>query len=206
MPHLSEYAFTPRDIGHVVGWFFRRIRTARFWDWVGIALLLALGIALRTYTELGLDDIFFWVFTAWIFYFNLDARISIGCALAGLFTIPLLLFLAEKGFAFGEMGAEEVAVWVYFFLVIGVVKQVIDMIRDGRSQPSESDPREEWDDLHTLRPSKPHASVPPPPHVLIIPELPRPPLHGSPTPRPGVPMVGDGVVVVRRTIRVRPSH
>ena len=71
-----------------------------------------------------------------IFYWKIDSRVSIGFALGGLVAIMILLALSGGGIApswrwgdnittlhFDAL-AEVVAVWVYFFLVIGVVKQI----------------------------------------------------------------------------------
>lgn len=66
----------------------------------------------------GMQAAFFWAFTVALFWWRLDSRISIGFALVGLITIPILLTFEY------EQWAEQVAVWVYFFLVIGVVKQI----------------------------------------------------------------------------------
>ncbi len=100
------------------------------YDWMGISLLLGISFGLSWWTDFGVDDIFFWVFAVWIFWWNRDARISIGAALGGLILIPGLLALESRDIAVWNDGsAETVAVWVYFFLVIGVAKQLWDMRR-----------------------------------------------------------------------------
>jgi hypothetical protein len=222
MARLSDYTFTPRDFGQLFVGLFRRLRHADLLDWIGIVLLGAFTVGLHTYTALGYDDIFFWVFAAWIFYFDLDARVSIGCALAGLITIPLLLFLGDLGYAFGETGSEEVAVWVYFFLVIGVVKQVWDSIQDSREQHDHISSSEEEIEapvyrtprlapapaIRTFQTHAPRTATPSPRSTavprtarVISPPLPQPTalIRKAPAPRARTPViVGDGVVAVRR--------
>ncbi len=97
---------------------------------IGFTLLVILIAGLVVWTDLGADDIFFWAFALWILWWDRDARISIAAALAGLVVIPILLALEARDIAVWDDGAAEtVAVWVYFFLAIGVGKQIWDMRR-----------------------------------------------------------------------------
>lgn len=107
-------------------------------DIVGIGLLVALTIGMYFGMSWGYQGIFFWLFFVSLFYWRVDSRVSIGFALGGLVFIMLLLALSGVGLApTVEWGgniitmhldafAEKVAVWVYFFLVIGVVKQMYE--------------------------------------------------------------------------------
>lgn len=101
----------------------------------GSALIAAIIAGLIMWTDLRADEIFFWVFAVWIVWWDRDARISIGAALAGLVAIPILLALEARDIAVWDDGAAEtVAVWVYFFLVIGVGKQIWDMRRSRSNE------------------------------------------------------------------------
>jgi len=105
-------------------------------DIIGVGLLVILGVAMHFGLHWHAEGIFFWLFFASLFYWKIDSRVSIGLALAGLVLIMILLALSDAGIApswrWGDnittmhldALAEKVAVWVYFFLVIGVVKQI----------------------------------------------------------------------------------
>ncbi len=108
--------------------------TVRHWlpAWVrhtlGACIVIGLVLGLFIFTSLTSIDIFFWVFSFSLFWWNIDGRVSIAFALAFLITIPILLALHQYADMSGtEAWAEVVAVWVYFFLAIGVMKQVWEM-------------------------------------------------------------------------------
>lgn len=104
-----------------------------------ILILPLLAIGLFFFTDFGIDDIFFWVFAVWLFWYDRDARLPIAAALAGLVVIPILLALEARGITvWDDSSAETVAIWVYFFLVIGVAKQIWDM-RKERNQVVDSE-------------------------------------------------------------------
>lgn len=97
--------------------------------WLRPVLLLIPTLLLFGLTSLTSVEIFFWMFFLSVFIWNLDSRIAIGGALAGLLVIMLLsiieLFNTPDTFAFWR---EEIAVWTYYFLVIGVLKQLWDVV------------------------------------------------------------------------------
>lgn len=68
------------------------------------------------------------IFLAWL-VFRLDSRIIAGVAIVFLVCIPILLSMGL------ETRAEEIAVYVYFLLVITVVLQIAEYIRDRKVSP-----------------------------------------------------------------------
>ncbi|QQS20494.1 MAG: hypothetical protein IPL87_02870 [Candidatus Moraniibacteriota bacterium] len=115
--------------------FIRRLFPNSPKSWARTILLFALFTTLTLFTELRLDETLLGVFAAWIFFADKDARISIGFALAGLLAIPLLTLLENRDITIGTGdAAETIAVWVYFFLIIGVGKQLFDFVRDTKEE------------------------------------------------------------------------
>ena len=116
---------------------------------IGIILLGMLGVAMHFGLHWHAEGIFFWLFFVSLFYWKIDSRVSIGLALAGLVLIMILLALSDAGIApswrWGDnittmhldALAEKVAVWVYFFLVIGVVKQIWEFKVESKNVKSE---------------------------------------------------------------------
>lgn len=102
---------------------------------LGLLGACAIAIGILFLTDWDKESVFFWIFAWWIFWWNRDARISIGFALLGLILIPILLeFERRDRSLFAEGEAETVAVWVYFFLVIGVAKQLWDHFRTPQKE------------------------------------------------------------------------
>lgn len=102
---------------------------------LGVCIVVSMVCGLFIYTSLTSIDIFFWIFFFSMFWWNIDGRVSIGFALVFLITIPILLALHQyAGVAHSEAWAEMVAVWVYFFLAIGVMKQVWEMAWEKKEE------------------------------------------------------------------------
>ena len=121
----------------------RKIKNITQRDVLGLGLLFVLAVVMLAGLGWGFEGVFFWLFFASLFYWKVDSRVSIGLALAGLVGIMLMLALSGWGWApswqwggqiitmhFDAL-AEKVAVWVYFFLVIGVVKQIYEFKTGG---------------------------------------------------------------------------
>ena len=126
----------------------RKMRKITKRDMLGVALLVILALGMRLGLNWGYEGVFFWLFFISLFYWRIDSRVSIGFALVGLISIMLMLALKQyvgmMHYDYNELTsiwwgsnkdalilishfdkyAEKVAVWVYFFLVIGVVKQI----------------------------------------------------------------------------------
>ncbi len=96
-------------------------------DWVGVVIVIALASGLYFGLHFSFENIFFWVFCFVLVYWDLDSRISIGLALVALVAVAILNAMGNSGVSFVSGWDERVAVWVYYFLVIGVVKQIVEM-------------------------------------------------------------------------------
>ena len=136
----SDYVFTPGDAIHFGREFWGTVRRLGGRDILGIALVSAVVFALRVYAGFGPEALFFWAFALSIFYWRWDARLPIGAALGCLAAIPLLLVLYNQNIVYsGEDWAERVAVWAYYFLVMGVGKQIVDVHAARRTADADSD-------------------------------------------------------------------
>ena len=91
---------------------------------IGTVIMLVGMILLFLLTSLTSIDIFFWLFFFAMFWYKLDSRISIAGALVGL--VVIMFLSAGQGFGWWKTDnlQEQIAVAVYFFLVIGVLKQI----------------------------------------------------------------------------------
>jgi hypothetical protein len=104
-------------------------------DIVGGLIVAGLFALLHFVLGISGDSLFFWPFIAAVIYWNLDARVSFGFALVTLVVIPVLLILFNKEILLtGEYWAERVAVWTYYFLVIGMLKQIVEYVQERRKK------------------------------------------------------------------------
>jgi len=118
---IKNYLFTPKD-------FFDMFKKMGQRDIIGIIILIIISFILRLFFDFKMESIIFWSFFISLFWWKLDSRISIGLALACLCTCPILLILFNKNILLlGDIWAEQMAVWTYYFLVIGVVKQIYEL-------------------------------------------------------------------------------
>jgi hypothetical protein len=105
----------------------------------GVFLLLMIGM-LYAATNLTSIEIFFVSLLISVFMWRLDARIPLFGAFVFLICIPILIVLNESGVWRGaEVWAESVAVWVYYFLSIGVAKRVYESFAFQGSEERFSD-------------------------------------------------------------------
>lgn len=145
MYQLSEYFFTATDAKELITSTIRLVRDFTQRDWKGIGIIVVITFILGIFTELTLGYIFFWCFLFAIFYWNWDSRVSIFLGLMGLVVIPILLFLTNINLLLlGDIWAENIAVWVYFFLCIGVIKQIYEFKVPPRPLPA-------WEDIPIAR-------------------------------------------------------
>ncbi|HWQ59731.1 MAG TPA: hypothetical protein VN420_01125 [Candidatus Fimivivens sp.] len=127
MPRLSEYLFTPKDVWTGFRMLVSVVKKSTARDVVGVIVTIVLMVVLFRNLAYFSEGVFFWPFFFVMLYWDLDSRISIGAALAGLVAIMIVSIFANADVAFVKSWPEAIAVWVYFFLVIGVVKQIWDM-------------------------------------------------------------------------------
>ncbi len=98
--------------------------------WVFVALFTVL---LFIFTDMISYDILFLSFFISMFWFDLDSRISIGGALLFLILIMIILLFGQIfAFSKSESLAELFAIWVYYFLAIGVIKQIFEFMRNKK--------------------------------------------------------------------------
>ena len=97
---------------------------------IKLAVVCIGSISLLLIFKWQIESIVFLAFFATLFLWNLDSRISIGLGIACLVGIPVLTLLFRWSIYFGgDYWSQRVAVWAYYFLAIGVIKQVVDFIR-----------------------------------------------------------------------------
>jgi hypothetical protein len=127
----TDYLLTPKDVWHIVRDTFRRADER---DWIGVIIILFfIAARLSPLLNIALRESLFLIFLFVIFYWRVDSRVSVGLGLSCLVIIPLLLVLYNARYLFeGDLYAEEVAVWAYYFLAIGVVKQIGEYIADSK--------------------------------------------------------------------------
>jgi len=129
---LSEHILTPIDLYRIALSLLQKT-TGR--DIIKIAILIGLFVVFRNYFEWQTDSSLFMIFWIALFFWNLDSRISIGLGLISLIFCPILLYLHENnGFLMGEVWAEQMAVWAYYFLVIGVSKQIWEFRKESAEE------------------------------------------------------------------------
>lgn len=119
----TDFLITPRDLWKLLQLLFHM----SILGWVKLLALIGAYFAAR-YFGVGFVDTIFAVFAVAVFAYNLDARIPIVSALIGLGFIVLILIIGPHTQALNETTwPEPIAVWVYYFLAIGVAKQMKDM-------------------------------------------------------------------------------
>src|SRR3989344_8076039 len=72
-------------------------------------------------------NILFLVYFIFVLFFNINSKMPILAALLLLILTPFLLIQKREAFA------NQVAMYSYYFLVIGVIKQFKDYVKDVRS-------------------------------------------------------------------------
>jgi len=104
-----------------------------------IWIFLVFLAVLRWKLHISIEGLIFWSFIIILFYKKWDSRISIGLALACLVTLPVLLSLFNyRILLMGDIWAERVAVWAFYFLSIGVMKQIVEFRVDQNSKFEDS--------------------------------------------------------------------
>ncbi|MCK5416648.1 hypothetical protein KAI92_04440 [Candidatus Parcubacteria bacterium] len=133
---LKNYIFVPKDV-------FSLSKKAWFWshytDWLGVLILFLYAVVFGLLFDVSGEPLFFIGFIIAIIYWRMDSRVSIALALVCLVCIPILLTLFNKDILFkGEIWAEQVAVWAYYFLVIGVVRQIFEYKEEEKEKRKKS--------------------------------------------------------------------
>lgn len=153
MRFLSEYLFGPQDFWLLIRWAYRRARGFSRMTWLKLGAIFLVELILLFGTEFGPQGLFFWGFVLATFLFDWDDRVPITFALAGLILIPFLLILKQyTALILADLWAEEVAVWVFFFLVIGVVRQAYEIWRERLIETLSPSPTPEEQPLPKQKP------------------------------------------------------
>lgn len=130
---VGKYVVVPKN--SIFGVFLTKLFTPPVKHWLGVSFILALVLYLFIATGLSSVDIFFITFIFSTFFWNIDGRISIGLALLCLIAIMALTVLASYAGAESAKGwSETVAVWTYYFLVTGVLKQMWEHFREPNEE------------------------------------------------------------------------
>ncbi len=126
---IGRYFFLPTDFLLLL---WRGIRFA--WrERLRVASVSIVAIVAWYGMGAGVEGTAFLAFLAAVFAWDLDGRVSIGAGLACLVLIVVLQALIQSGvLLLFEESTETVAVWAYYFLCIGVLKQLVDLVREGR--------------------------------------------------------------------------
>lgn len=125
MINLGEYFFTPKDV-------FRFLRLIYAWlnfkNAVGLAGVLVLTVIFYQGWGLSFESSVFLTYLIATLYWWIDARVALGFGIGCLVLIPVFLILNQWGvLPEGENLAEDIAVWAYYFLVIGVIRQILKL-------------------------------------------------------------------------------
>lgn len=128
---VGRYFFLPTDF---ILLLWRALKFA-VRNWWRVAIVATVAIVGWYGLGAGLEGMVFLGFLAAMFAWNLDGRVSIGAGLACLVLIVVMQALIQSGvLLLFETSTETVAVWAYYFLCIGVAKQLVDLVREGRSK------------------------------------------------------------------------
>jgi hypothetical protein len=134
----TDYLLTPRDVIKLARRGWRRLTLRHF---VGLVVGIAAGLAVW----LWLGDASAGVFAmllAMALVWRVDSRVPLGLALGLLVLIPLAQLAYQHNWAItADDWSQGLAVWVFYFLAIGVVSQVVALARQPAVVPErESEP------------------------------------------------------------------
>ncbi len=103
---------------------------------IGMILTVAITIGLFVYTDVARTTSTFLIIAFLTFFYKIDSRILIAGALG--FLVMIMIFSFVEGLHITEYYAgydmENLAVYTYFFLVIGVIAQMIEYKRSGKDK------------------------------------------------------------------------
>jgi hypothetical protein len=134
---VGRYFFLPTDFLVLV---WRGMKFA-FRNWWRVAIVASVAIVGHYAFGAGVEGIAFLGFLAVLFAWDVDGRVSIGAGLSCLVLIVVMQALIQSGvLLLFETSTETVAVWAYYFLVIGVAKQLVDLVREGRAVHRKENP------------------------------------------------------------------
>lgn len=115
-------------------------------DIIGVILVIITFLITLFIFHFGIYGLILWPFITALFWWNIDSRLPILFALILLILIMVLSAIKQISFInadIKESFLENIAVWVYFFLVIGVFKQIIECKTEGNCSSDEEDNEDE---------------------------------------------------------------
>ncbi len=128
--NATDYIITPRDIFLFLKSFLRSGR-----DRVKLALLVAVFLAALLFGA-GVVNALFLAYFFSVFAYDIAARISLSLALLLLVLIVFVMLIGPyTEFINDTTWPEPMSVWVYYFLAIGVLTQLKEMV--GASKPAQ---------------------------------------------------------------------
>lgn len=129
MFRISDYLITPKDAIFSVRTIASKVSKR---DVAGAMLVVILVLIPRYVLGWGTDGSTVLVILFSVFWWRVSSRFAFSLALVCLILIPVLLILfSEHVLPYGEVWADTVAVWAYYFLVIGVLQEIAIHIRDS---------------------------------------------------------------------------
>ncbi len=125
---IGNYIITPAN--SIPDRFLLKVISTPLKHIFGILFILFVIILLSITTNFTSVGIFFSAFIFSFFYWNIDGRFSIGLALLSLIGIVVLkILIIYTDLVPSEKWPETVAVWAYFFLAIGILKQIWEHLK-----------------------------------------------------------------------------
>lgn len=129
---LSEYFITIKD-------FYRLIRKmivgVSITTIIGEVLMVAWIVVMFFVLHWPLEAIFFVSFFVALVYWNIEGRVSIGIGLICLVLIVIMQLLVDVLVSLPlQQLSENLAVWAFYFLALGVLKQIYELILEQWSK------------------------------------------------------------------------
>jgi len=131
---ISDYFFTLSDAGAGIMFVVHKVRNLKYRDWFGILMLAIIFTYFYIGFNISADAIFFVSFIFILLVWRIDSRVSIYCALFGLVLIILTQALQSYIVWLDATAiSEQLAIYVFYFLAIGVIVQIIELILTQKS-------------------------------------------------------------------------
>jgi hypothetical protein len=130
---ITNYLFTPSDVRDAFHYLVTHI-TRR--DATRILIVIVACAAMQFLGHSDPESIIFALILLSTYLWRWDARLPLGAGIACLIGI----FFLQLGYQTlivpqGNDWSERVAVWAFYFLAIGVLKQTVDLIIESHRQP-----------------------------------------------------------------------
>lgn len=122
---LSEYFITTKDLFGLIRKIIVGIPMVTI---AGELLMVAWAAVMFFVLHWPLEAVFFVTFLAALIYWNIEGRVSIGIGLICFVLIIIMQLLVDVLISLPlQQLSENVAVWAFYFLAIGVIKQIYEL-------------------------------------------------------------------------------